>query len=198
MCWNSIIGPGVIIRGFPFPERKHNERGLEASIPVMAQLLDLHKAVTFKGGYVFKGRYTALIPVQKFESSIQWHVVDTYPRKLEWTDIDALCPIRLIRHAKPGFFFHTRSFIGWCPTVLDTLGLFIYLGVLTTTNIYIQQQATTSTIESSIHKQACHIGGLKLINCRSVSVNGVQLRLKSLWGRRMDTFVNDRMTTMLF
>ncbi|CVK84535.1 uncharacterized protein FPRN_01994 [Fusarium proliferatum] len=121
MCWNSIIGPGVIIRGFPFPVRKHNERGLEASIPVMAQLLDLHKAVTFKGGYVFKGRYTALIPVKMFRNSIQWHVVDVYPRKLEWTDIDALCPIRLFRYAKAGFFLDTRSFIGWCPAVLETL-----------------------------------------------------------------------------
>ncbi|KAK7598481.1 hypothetical protein V3481_000107 [Fusarium oxysporum f. sp. vasinfectum] len=119
-CWNSIIGPGVIIRGFPLPERKHKERGLEASIRVMAQLLDLHKAVTFKGGYVFKGRYTALIPVQTFGNSIQWHIVDAYPRKLEWTDIDALCPIRLIRYAKASFL-DTRSFIGWCPIVLETL-----------------------------------------------------------------------------
>lgn len=197
MCWNSIIGPGVIIRGFPFPVRKHNERGLEASIPVMAQLLDLHKAVTFKGGYVFKGRYTALIPVKMIRNSIQWHVVDVYPRKLEWTDIDALCPIRLFRYAKAGFFLDTRSFIGWCPAVLETLGLLIYLGVLTTTDIYTQQQVTTNTIESSIHKQACHIGGLKSINYRSVLVNGVQLRLKSLWGRRMDIFASDRMTTML-
>ncbi|KAI1031158.1 hypothetical protein LB504_000053 [Fusarium proliferatum] len=79
MCWNSVIGPGIIIRGFPLPERKHNERGLEASIRVMTQLLGLHKAVTFKGGYVFKGRYTALIPVKMFQTSIQWHVVDVYP-----------------------------------------------------------------------------------------------------------------------
>ncbi|KAK2488286.1 hypothetical protein H9L39_02213 [Fusarium oxysporum f. sp. albedinis] len=120
MCWNSIIGPGVIIRGFPLPERKHKERGLEASIRVMAQLLDLHKAVTFKGGYVFKGRYTALIPVQTFGNSIQWHIVDAYPRKLEWTDIDALCPIRLIRYTIASFL-DTRSFIGWCPIVLETL-----------------------------------------------------------------------------
>ncbi|GKU11119.1 unnamed protein product [Fusarium langsethiae] len=79
MCWNSVIGPGVIIRGFPLPERKHREHRLEASIRVMAKLLDLHKAVTFKGGYVFKGRYTALIPVQMFGNSIQWHIIDVYP-----------------------------------------------------------------------------------------------------------------------
>jgi hypothetical protein len=129
MCWNSIIGPGVIIRGFPLPERKHKERGLEASIRVMAQLLDLHKAVTFKGGYVFKGRYTALIPVQTFGNSIQWHIVDAYPRKLEWTDIDALCPIRLIRYTIASFL-DTRSFIGWCPIVLETLGSFRFISVL--------------------------------------------------------------------
>ncbi|KAF4987882.1 hypothetical protein FDECE_15270 [Fusarium decemcellulare] len=116
-CWNSVIGPAVVITGFPLPDRNSHERGLEASVPVMAQLLGLPKAVTFKGGFVFKGRYTALVPVKDLGPSIQWHIVDMYPLKLEWDYIDKLCPARIVGD----LLLDSRSFFGWCPKILEWL-----------------------------------------------------------------------------
>ncbi|KAF4456957.1 alcohol dehydrogenase [Fusarium albosuccineum] len=116
-CWNSVIGPAVVITGFPLPDRNSHERGLETSVPVMAQLLGLPKAVTFKGGFVFKGRYTALVPVKDLGPSIQWHIVDMYPLKLEWDYIDKLCPDRVVGD----LLLDSRSFFGWCPKILEWL-----------------------------------------------------------------------------
>ncbi|KAF5690087.1 alcohol dehydrogenase [Fusarium circinatum] len=119
-CWNTIVGPAVIVTGFPLPERHHNEQGLEISIPVMAALSDTPQAVSYRGGFVFKARHHALIPIQDFGSSIQWHLIDTYPERLEWTHIDRACPKRLGGTIKEDFW-NRRSFLGWCPQVLELL-----------------------------------------------------------------------------
>ncbi|KAG9499478.1 hypothetical protein J7337_007934 [Fusarium musae] len=119
-CWNTIVGPAVIVAGFPLPERHHNEQGLEMSIPVMAALADTPQAVSYRGGFVFKARHHALVPIEDFGSSIQWHLIDTYPEKLEWTHIDRACPKRL-RGTVNKDFWNRRSFLGWCPQVLELL-----------------------------------------------------------------------------
>lgn len=120
-CWKQVVGPAVVVTGFPVPPRDNNERGLEVSAPVMAVISGTPQAVTFSGGFVLKGRCHALVPVEKLGDSVQWHLVDTYPRRLEWHHIDKVYPIRLL-----GEEFETllssRSFLGWCPEVLDYLG----------------------------------------------------------------------------
>ncbi|RYP68153.1 hypothetical protein DL770_008488 [Monosporascus sp. CRB-9-2] len=37
-CWNKVVGPAVVVNGFPLPERQPEDRGLEVSISVMASL----------------------------------------------------------------------------------------------------------------------------------------------------------------
>lgn len=123
-CWNKIVGPAVLVTGFSLPDRKHNERGLEISIPVMAAIAGTPQAVTFGGGFVFKGRYHALVPIEELGSSIQWHLVGTYPERLEWAHMDKACPTRL-RGPVNNAFWSRRSFLGWCPQVLELLGEFL-------------------------------------------------------------------------
>lgn len=120
-CWNSLVGPAVIISGFPVPDRENDEHGLEVSVPEMAAMAGIPTAVSFAGGFLFKGRYHALIPVQKKGESVQWHMLDTYPRRLGWNEIRRLCPMRLTGHIKT--YAWSRSFVGWHPTVLDLLGM---------------------------------------------------------------------------
>ncbi|KAI0479856.1 hypothetical protein F4859DRAFT_451629 [Xylaria cf. heliscus] len=121
-CWNEIVGPAVVVNGFPLPEREPEDRGLEVSISVMASLAGLPQAVTFGGGYVFKGRYHALVPIRGSSESIQWHLIDTYPKRLRWTDIDESCPGRLRGETDGDAFWQKRSFLGWCPRVIELLG----------------------------------------------------------------------------
>ncbi|KAH7323219.1 hypothetical protein B0I35DRAFT_427322 [Stachybotrys elegans] len=121
-CWRNLLGPAVLIQGFPVPTRSHGEQGLEVNIATMAAISGTPKAVTFGGGFVFKARYHALVPTERLGSSIQWHVLDTYPKRLEWEDIDKACPTRLRGKANNGALRKCRSFFGWCPRVLELLG----------------------------------------------------------------------------
>ncbi|KAI0913903.1 hypothetical protein F4823DRAFT_639703 [Ustulina deusta] len=121
-CWNKIVGPAVMVNGFPLPEREPEDRGLEVSISVMASLAGLSQAVTFGGGFIFKGRYHALVPIRESSESIQWHLIDTYPKRLRWTDIDESCPDRLRGEVDRDAFWQKRSFLGWCPRVIELLG----------------------------------------------------------------------------
>ncbi|KAI0528493.1 hypothetical protein GGR58DRAFT_509252 [Xylaria digitata] len=121
-CWNEVVGPAVVVNGFPLPKRGPEDRGLEVSISVMASLAGLPQAVTFGGGFVFKGQYHALVPIRGSSESIQWHLINTYPKRLRWIDIDKSCPGRLRGEVGGDAFWQKRSFLGWCPRVIELLG----------------------------------------------------------------------------
>lgn len=125
-CWNTLVGPGVIISGFPIPERQGDERGLEIKVGAMAALAKISEAVSFEGGFVIKGRCHALVPISLIGQSVQWHMLDSYPLKLDWNDIRRLCPKRLKGHLKS--FEGRRSFVGWCPDVLEFIGMCLLVG----------------------------------------------------------------------
>lgn len=175
-CWNRIVGPAVLVTGFSIPDRKHNERGLELSIPVMAEIAKIPQAVTFGGGIVFKGRYHALVPIIDFGSSVQWHLVDTYPERLEWAYIDQACPTRLRGLVNMKSFLSRRCFLGWCPLTLELLGGFLAFKY----NVFAITKASKVPIcliidLYSILKLSNPQDGHKLTNSPSVSVNGVRL-----------------------
>jgi hypothetical protein len=121
-CWNVIVGPAILATGFPIPDRKYDEQGLEVSLPVMAALAGIPQAVNFGDGPVFKGRCHALVPTADLGSSIQWHLIDTYPQKLAWSHIDKACPTRLRGQQMNTAFWSRRCFLGWCPRASELLG----------------------------------------------------------------------------
>jgi len=123
-CWTEILGPSVLITGYPTKKRRPNERGLEASPQTMAKLAGIPAAVTFGGGFVFKGPYHALVPIEKFDTSIQWHVIASTAEngELEWRDILKHCPIRVRHDGEQDNFWTARSFFGWCESVVCDLG----------------------------------------------------------------------------
>lgn len=122
-CWNALLGPTVIISGFPVPPRDEGHHGLETSISAMAAMAGIPHAISFEGGFVFKGRCHALIPVLTISNAVQWHMLDTYPKKLDWKTVRERCPTRLKGHIKS--YAKLRSFVGWYPEALDLLGTFV-------------------------------------------------------------------------
>ncbi|KAH8893360.1 hypothetical protein GQ53DRAFT_822052 [Thozetella sp. PMI_491] len=119
-CWIKILGPSVLITGYPTAERRHSERGLEASPQMMANFAGMPIAVTFGGGFVFKGRYHAMVPIKRFEGSVQWHVISSHSNEeLEWHDILDHCPERLPHDGSKEALWNARSFFGWCSSVVS-------------------------------------------------------------------------------
>jgi hypothetical protein len=126
-CWNSIVGSTSLILGFPILERENEERGLEISVQLMTALVGIPEAVTYTTGYVFKGKYHAFVPVGKSKGSVQWHLIDTYPKRLKWTDIDEHCPGRISVDLDSDDASHAWNFLGWCSPIACLLGKLSYL-----------------------------------------------------------------------
>ena len=123
-CWNVLAGSSVLVAGFPIPGRHHAERGLESHLGILSSLVGIRQAVTYRGGYVLKGRFHALVPIDKTTDSVQWHLIDTSPRKLRWADIDKLCPSRVlgVEYKDLKALQAAKAFLGWCPRVKNILG----------------------------------------------------------------------------
>ncbi|KAM7222500.1 hypothetical protein V8F06_001994 [Rhypophila decipiens] len=128
-CWNSILGPAVVVVGYPIAKRDNGERGLEIHPYQMANFIDISEAVTFAGGYVIKGMFHAFVPVLRSgkgpnaePESLQWHVISsTYPTPLEWDDIVKQCPTRELEQ-DPEALWNARSYFGWTSSAISYLG----------------------------------------------------------------------------
>jgi hypothetical protein len=199
-CWNTIVGPAVLVTGFPLPERNHNERGLEVSIPVMAALAETPKAVTFGDGFVFKSRCHALVPIEDLGFSIQWHLVDAYPEKLEWAHIDKACLTRLRRPVKESEFWSRRSFLGWCPQVLELLGKFSYALIcrLIPSLMFLKQHQILTTHPHNTLRLESLLDGLSSKRYLLVSASGGPLLPRSRLARRMASKVHGQTTMRRF
>lgn len=120
-CWNSSVGSASIISWFPIPQRPEGARGLEISVTAMSAMAGIPHAISFEGGFIFKGRHHALVPVQTIGRSVQWHMLDTYPKKLDWADIRKHCPTNIKGHIQK--FAKYRSCVGWYPDAGDLIGM---------------------------------------------------------------------------
>lgn len=123
-CWTALMGESALVTGFPIRDRPENLRGLESWLDVLAGLIGIQQAVTYRGGYVLKGRHHALIPIEKVRDSVQWHLVDESPRRLLWTDIDKHCPNRLLGTNPNDLeaLMSARAMLGWCGVVENVIG----------------------------------------------------------------------------
>ena len=120
-CWFSLFNNPVIAHGFPIPERKNSERGLELPIELMATLGGGRHAIEFEGGLVIKGHSMAFIPVQQFEDTIQWHMVSkSGGTRLRYSDL------RRPRASQEQVNFESirtkRAILGWSQVAQTLLG----------------------------------------------------------------------------
>lgn len=74
-CWLPLFANPVIARGFPVPKRQNGEQGLEIPIEIMAALGGARHAMDFEGGLVLKGYSTLFVPIQRYQDSVQWHLI---------------------------------------------------------------------------------------------------------------------------
>lgn len=124
-CWFSLFNNPVIAQGFPVPERRNCERGLELPIELMATLGGGRHAVDFEGGLVIKGPSIAFVPVKQYKDTIQWHMVSNSDgTRLRYSDL------KMHRALQKEVDYESvrtkRAILGWsrvAQTFLGTAGL---------------------------------------------------------------------------
>lgn len=122
-CWNALVGPAIVVYGFPIAARNNNEKGLEISVAAMAALAGIPQGVTDDGVIVLKSRSWALVPVEERGDSVQWHFF-MQPQKLEWTYLERLCSHRLRSPQSDiaQIMMSRRSFLALSPRFRNNLG----------------------------------------------------------------------------
>lgn len=113
-CWLPLFANPVIARGFPIPERKNGEQGIELPLEIMAALGGARHAMDFEGGLVLKGYSTFFIPIERYQDSVQWHLIcATGENRVSFAEVSTQCPDRALfedlRHDELGTM---RTFLG--------------------------------------------------------------------------------------
>jgi hypothetical protein len=121
LCWYPMFVNTVLAFGFPAPPR-NGEKGVELPFELMTALGRIWYPKEFLNGFVLKGYSTALIPVSRYGTSIQWHYVSK-PDRLTMEELETLHPEVLV-DLDPDSIMRPemRMFLGLYKTAVINLG----------------------------------------------------------------------------
>ncbi|KAF4969081.1 hypothetical protein FSARC_3604, partial [Fusarium sarcochroum] len=110
-CWHAIFQNPVIVAGYPIPRRKRHDSGLEAPLNIMSGLTMSPRTHKYMGHHFLKGFSTALVPVEKLDDMILWHLYYSEDgSRLPYPDLDGMKHTGLdLRDLTAG-----RHVVGWC------------------------------------------------------------------------------------
>jgi hypothetical protein len=73
-CWHLLFRNPVVVRGYPIPRRERYNSGLEIPLNMMSGLSESPRLNEFLGSYFLKGFSTAIVPTEKLDDAILWHL----------------------------------------------------------------------------------------------------------------------------
>ena len=113
-CWFPLFKNPVIAHGFPTAPRNNSEVGLEIPLDIMAALGGARHVVDFEGGLVLKGWSTLLVPMERHEDSVQWHLICARGEdRIPYREASVQCPNRaLLEDLNHEELRTTRAFLG--------------------------------------------------------------------------------------
>lgn len=133
LCWTGMLDQSVIANGFPILHRGP-ERGLCMSLRTGCAIIGASQLIECAGGPVIKGMSGLLVPVRKFWSGLQFHLILPDPKKPYVSTLRLLkdFPQRLTRQNTrladlngiiEGLFKSEHGcFIGWHPKAVCRAG----------------------------------------------------------------------------
>ncbi|KAI1359628.1 hypothetical protein F5Y08DRAFT_332178 [Xylaria arbuscula] len=123
-CWINLFGNRPVVSGYPIPRRTAKGTGAEMSLDLMAHLVDAKRVSDFSGSILIKGCSAALIPTQRTEDMIMWHLVfDQSGGYLSYTDPRVKNTLKdTIKGLTRGALENSRHILGWCSSVLNHTG----------------------------------------------------------------------------
>lgn len=73
-CWVDAFRNPVVVEGYPIPRRSHTGSGMEATIEIMASLVNANYLVNFGQRTFLKGFSTMLAVTEVVDSTVFWHL----------------------------------------------------------------------------------------------------------------------------
>lgn len=123
-CWLSLFSEASIAHGFLVPPRQ-DERGLEIPLQLMMAIAGVRHAVEYQGGVLLKGFSHMLVPTDRHDDRVQWHLISSADddTRLTYHAVLDRCPNRaLLNTVSLDALPQTRAFVGWCGTAGSLVG----------------------------------------------------------------------------
>lgn len=129
-CWHSLFQNPVIVGGYPISPRRHNEKGLEISLQLMADLGHADYLTDFAGNRVLKGFSTMFVETESRGFSTFWHFLcNLNGERMPYSNALKYCSNKLTSPSPefPGEFAYRdlitpRNFVGWASSVKRLAG----------------------------------------------------------------------------
>ncbi|KAI1130868.1 hypothetical protein F5Y10DRAFT_103811 [Nemania abortiva] len=123
-CWLRLFGNRPVVRGYPIPRRSVKRTGAEISLDLMVQLINARKVSNFSGYILIKACSAVLIPTQRSNDTIFWHLVfDQLGGYISYVDPRIK---ELLQESLKGLtrasLETSRHVVGWCTNVLNHAG----------------------------------------------------------------------------
>lgn len=119
-CWHRLFRDPCIAVGFPIPRRSKYDTGLEIPLTMMACLAQSPRIHHWFGKYLLKGFSTAVVPSQRLDDAILWHLYcSSDGERLPYPDTDAI----QWADARGEEIVKNRHILGWCSEAHFYAGL---------------------------------------------------------------------------
>jgi hypothetical protein len=123
-CWQNMFRNPVVVDGYPILKRLKRHTGMEISLDIMAALAGAQRVTNFLGKIFIKGFCTMLIPTDRFDDMVIWHLLfhedgrhisynDPRICNLAGPSVDSLCLSELE---------NLRHIVGWCSNMKNYAG----------------------------------------------------------------------------
>jgi hypothetical protein len=80
-CWHHLFKNPVIVKGYPITPKARTDSGIEIPLNIMAAMIGSEKIDEYDGKCFIKGFSKMLVPVEKDDHSIYWHLYRTESHK---------------------------------------------------------------------------------------------------------------------
>jgi hypothetical protein len=123
-CWHSLFRNPVLVKGFPILARKHNEKGLEIPLNMMAGLGEATRATNFDSSLVIKGFSTMFVTTGRTDNSLLWHFLyEKNQSRISYLCARERCSKQVLINSGNALFLEsTRNFLGWASSVETRTG----------------------------------------------------------------------------
>lgn len=109
-CWHRLFRDPCIAVGYHIPRRSKYDTGLEIPLTIMARLAQSPRIHQWFGKYLLKGFSTAIVPSQKLEDAILWHLYYSDGERLSYPDTSTI----QCADADGDEMAKGRHILGWC------------------------------------------------------------------------------------
>ncbi len=124
-CWQKLFVNPILVEGYPIARRLESVKGLEISLGVMANLLQVPRVTWFGVTPILKGFSAVAIPTKLIGGTMLWHLIFNEDTNQRISYDDSRIRSILGPNAEPvdvSNLERTRHILGWCAQVKSLTG----------------------------------------------------------------------------